>query len=309
MPEHSMVSGIDPTSIVHHLNQDPIKLSEEDDPILVELLEQQLKLVQDNLVPVNYYKVHGTCIEDRKRIGLLSGDAFVEPRPSVPAGPNGYALAVMELINYFPDDSMTSSERLHISTQSLTRAGIISGGHLDCKANRSFKELMQYIASNPDAIKSYTKQQKADLYDDTAMNIVISNAAQVVARGTYDNWDEQVLIDELGDKAGQAIETLPPIEHESAVLIRNKIPNVTIDQTRVYEDSVVGRGVFDMDDDYADTIEHIVTVGTNASRQKILAEHAREAILAAIAAAVPNPVLYQATLDLDTHTLTPQLTA
>ena len=90
--------------------------------------------------------------------------------------------------------------------------------------------------------------------------------------------------------------TLADVPHEAATLVRNEIPNTTVDQTELYHRSVVGKGSFIHDDPYADAIEHVIASGADAARKKLEAEHAREAILAAVAAAVPNKEIYEAEL-------------
>jgi len=72
------------------------------------------------------------------------------------------------------------------------------------------------------------------------------------------------------------------------------MPNMTFDQTAVYNESVAGPGSFEVDDHYATAIEDAVVAGPDAEHKTVLARHAREVIIAAVAAVVPNETIFQA---------------
>jgi hypothetical protein len=211
----------------------------------------------------------------------------------VAGGPNIYALAVAELTDYFGNDTSNGEARLARVTDRLTEARIKSGGHEKCAANAGFAVWMRVIAEKPEAIKAYAERQLGAAYDDSAMQAVINNAKAVIASGRYGHWEETVLARVLGDQAGEAIEVLADVPHEAVTLVRNEIDGETIDHSKLYDISVVGRGSFVNDENYANMIEHVLSSGPDAVRKKVEAGHAREAILAAVAAAVPNALLYQ----------------
>lgn len=256
-----------------------------DEYIAPELLHDQAEVARESLVRVDYKKVRGTCGDERLR----------ELRASVFGGPNVNMLATAELAGFFSDDDQsTGEERLARITDMLTAAGFLNGGHEHCAANGGFNSWMDTIAKNPEAMKSYARQQRGEAYDDDAMNEVITNAQKLVASKRYQGWDETVLRRVLGDEADEAIEKLADgIPHEAKTFVRNRALSTTVDQKSVYERSVIGKGSFVHDDDYADALEHVVASGADADHMKLVAEHAREAILAAVANAVPNETIYQ----------------
>jgi hypothetical protein len=71
----------------------------------------------------------------------------------------------------------------------------------------------------------------------------------------------------------------------------------TVDQTKLHDlsekENSKAEDSFVIDDWYADDIENALASGPDAVRQKHLMEHARELLLAAVAAAVPNKELHQ----------------
>jgi hypothetical protein len=278
----------------------PIK-SSDTEQIPRDLLDEQAELAIASIHKLSYTQVRGTCVDERRRIGLRNQSRNVEPRPSVPGGPNIYGLAVAELTGYFVGQNLSGEERLHRVTGRLNDAGIRSGGHVDCKANGSFNLWMQTIADNPDYVMGYAALRFGEDFNPTLMYAVVNYARAAVTSKRYLHWNETKLIDELGeDEAGEAIEILDNVEHGGFTLIRNWIPESTVDQTEVYDQNYSGRGVglgsFVNDEGYADTIEHVMTPGPDAIYKKLLAEYAREAILAAVAAAVPNREIYQTNL-------------
>jgi hypothetical protein len=283
---------VDPTFVAVDVLEEPIKTTGAE-RIAPELLRAQAEVALQCLVPVDYTKVRGTCIDERERVGLLSGTTTVEARPSVPAGPDVYMLAILELTGYFPEDGTTGKQRLQVAKAKLDGARLLSGGHSHCAANVGFNTWMGVISNNPKAVGAYAQQEMGTSYDQEAMDEVVAYATAIVQSGRYEDWHEGILLEVLGDEAGEAIETLADVEHEAVKLARQKVPGMTIDQTKLYNRSVVGKGEFDMDDAYADTIEQVATSGPDAAWKKRLAEHAREAILAAVAQVVPNEELYE----------------
>ena len=73
------------------------------------------------MVEVDYDTVRGACGDERYRIGLLSGEEIVEPRPSVFGGPNIYGLYVAELAGVFANSPLSADERLVQVTRDLNR--------------------------------------------------------------------------------------------------------------------------------------------------------------------------------------------
>lgn len=241
-------------------------------------------------VPVDYHKVRGTCIDERFREGS-------EPRPSVPGGPDIYALAVLELTGSFTDDEGSATKRLKAAQGIINRAGFPSGGHYLCAANGSFLGWNKIIAASPDLVRRYAHAQMGDRYRPELADQVVKNAIALVENGRYDEWQENCLTDVYGDEADEAMERLGDVPHGGWTFVRNKLAGTTVDQTPLYNRSVLGEGSFVMDDPYADDIEHALASGPDAVIKKQLAEHAREIILAAVAGAVPNQELYQIDLN------------
>ncbi len=255
-----------------------------------ELLEAQAARAIEARVPIDYHVTRGTCGDERRRARLLSGEPRVEPRPSAWGGPDIYGLYVAELTGLFGDEDLSPRQRLQVVKNKNNQAGIKSGGHANCAAALSFGGVMGIIADNPELMSAYAAQNKLD-YDQSIMDIVVSQAQKVKRSSRYDGVSmESVYLEVLGDEAGEAIEVLEPGPHEGKTFVRNHGDNTTVDQNRLHdlehEDSFV------QDEGYVDAIENAVTAETDG-RQKLIAEHAREAVLAAISMAVPNEELYQ----------------
>lgn len=261
------------------------------------LVVRQSELTAQCLGYVDYASARGTCCDERRRTGLLSGKITVEMRPSIFGGPDIYGLAIGELTGIFQEENASGENRLRAAKRLLNDAGICSGGHVKCAANAMFNTWMTTIKEQPDTVKSYAKQELGIHYDQTIMDEVVRNAGTCTGSGMYTSWDEDVLVRVLGNEAGEAMEVLADVPHEGYVVVRNKVPNSTIDQTALYDLSVLGRGTFDVDDDYAELIENIIISGGDNEHLTKLARHAREAIIAAIAGAVPNPLLYECILE------------
>jgi hypothetical protein len=287
-PEH-VIGAPTGIPVVH---DQPVKTSGE--PVVAEsLLYEQAQQVLACLVPIQYTGSRGTCMDERGRSRLRNGQP-AEVRPSAPGGPNIYALGVAELIGLFDNQTeLSGEERLHDVGERLERAGLRAGGHDDCKANAALNAWMTIIADQGETLKATVKERLGDSYSESAADYVIGTSRTVVESGVYAGWQEHILSDVLGDEAPEAIEVTDAVPHEGVTFVRNKIDNSTIDQTRLYSMSRVGKGSFDVDDAYLDDIEHILTSGPDAAVKKSQAEHAREFIIASLIIALPNPELYQ----------------
>jgi hypothetical protein len=283
----------DPMMTQVHILDAPIKVTGEP-TITPEAVRTQVEHAKEALVAIDYATVRGTCIDERERVGLKNGEPS-EPRPSVPGGPNIFGLYVTELSGYFPKESaLTAKQRLGVVTKDLNSKGIHSGAHEHCAANAKIGEVIGSIANNPEGVTDYAESQLGDDFDESAMAEVIAHAQEVKASGRYDGWTEAEVADELGDEAGAAIEQLADVPHQATTLIRNKIPDMTIDQTQLH--NTAGQDSFIQDDAYADRIENALATGPDPVRMAVGMRHAREAILAGVAGAVPNPELHQANL-------------
>lgn len=297
MSEHLMTREftMEPATINVDINDNPIK-TQGAEQLDSQLLKAQGQQVLDCLVTVDYRAVRGTCIDERPRVGLQSQELRVEARPSVLGGPDIYALAIGELSGLFGDNLTTGKARLQEAKRLINLAGIKSGAHVNCAANAGLGVWLNTIATNPEAAKAYARQQKGTAYNEDAANEVIAHAQAAVSSGRYANWDETVLQDVLGEESDEATEMLANVPHEGQTVVRNGVEGTTINQTQLYDKSVLGKGSFDFDDPYADLIEHIMTSVPDAAWKKTVAEHAREMAIAAVAGAVPNPELYQLNL-------------
>lgn len=258
------------------------------------LLRRQAELARDCIVTIDYHAVRGTCGDERPRAGLLSGAKTVEPRPSVFGGPDVYGLGIGELAGAFDGSLQTGEARLSEAKRRINAAGLLSGGHAHCAANGGFAVWLATIADSTETVAAYVKLSLGDRYDETLMAQVARNAAAAIASKRYSNWSEDVLLRVLGDEANEAIEILADVPHEAVQLVRNNVSGVSVDQTRLYAVSVLGRGSFAVDDTYASLIETAMLSNMPEPNQR-LALHAREASVAAVAAAVPNSELYQCT--------------
>lgn len=286
----------DPVAVAcrYELPSDPLKTAGEKIPD--QLLGEQAAAAAAPgvLVEVNYKAQPGTCSDERPRVGLLSGEARVEPRPSTYGGPNVYLLAVAELTGFFaPEDKSTGEARLRRITDLLEVAGFQSGGHRKCAANAGFGVWMRLMTENGESIRESVRSQLGDRYSPDAMSEVLEYAEAVVASGRYDDWNEDILQRVLGDKAGDAIEVLVDEPHGGKSEIRNNIPNTTVDQTPLAARSVVGKGSYVVDNPYAAALEQVVASGADAEQKLVVARHAREAIIAAIHMALPSTEIRQ----------------
>ncbi len=255
-----------------------------------EAVEAQAHAAREALRDVNP-EAPGTCVDERRRVGVLSGEAKIEPRHSAPGGPNVYGLYIAELTGYFGDSDTTGEDRLGIVTKAINEAGIRSGGHKACAANKFFNDILGSIAGeNAEAGRGYTQERLGDDFDDALYSKVVENAQAVVDSGRYNDWSEDILLRVLGDEAGEAIEILEG-DHEGKTVARTKVPGKTVDQN-VLHDIAGGGGSFVNDDAYEDRIDSALADGPNAAYMQKLALHAREALIAALVPALPNEELH-----------------
>ena len=276
----------DPMMATITLNEVPIKLVEGAVPVSLEEAHTNLEAAKNGLIDVSP-DAYGTCVDERPRVGLSNGEAVVEPRESVEGGPNIHATYVAELSGYFPADSnLSGDDRLKTVTGIINKAGIKSGGHKKCAAAK-IGEVLEVISNNKDAVYGYAADNIGDEFDHSAMDEVFTNAERAVANKTYEGFSEANLIAALGDEAGEAIEELADVEHKGSLFARNQIPGKTVHQ------STLDNTTFAFDDPYADRIERALATGPDPERMAVVMRHAREAVLAGVANAVPNPVLYQ----------------
>ncbi len=290
--QYDMTSGTPEVSI--QVDTTPIKTSGAE-PVDPALLKGQAEAEREALVDVDFDTVRSTCMDERERMGLLNGSTEISPRLSVPGGSDIYGLAVAELTGSIPIEVTEGDEALSLAKKKNNAVGIRSGGHVECKAAAAFTTWMQTIAENPEAIIPYMQKELKENFQNDLVVEISKNAAIALASGRYaDDWNgEEALVRVLGDEAGEAIEVLAHKPHNGLKVVRQKIRGKTIDQTKLCKTSLIGEGSFDIDDPHADDIENAQTTGSDAARKKQLATHAREAIVASLASAVPNPELYQ----------------
>ena len=291
MAEFMRGMDIDPMMIQTSILEAPIKGAR---TLTDEQLQSQADIARQHTVEVDYHAVRGTCGDERERVGLADGSDIVEPRPSAFGGPNIYGLYMAELTGYFGDQQTSGEERLEHVTRLINSADIKSGGHQKCAANAGFATVLAKIGEAPTAFRDYAKQNMGDAYNDNAMSLVFSYAQKAAESGAYVEWDETVLprvLEKVGDNPGEAIEVLADVPHEGLSLVRSDANNKTVDQTAVHH---AGNGdSFVNDEQYCALIEAAVASGSNAVEASTLARHAREALLAAIAGAVPNEEINQ----------------
>lgn len=100
-----------------------------------------------------------TCIDEREREGLLSGENTVEARQSVPGASNIYALYISEMTGMFAGEKADSVSRLTSVTKVINSRGIHSGGHEKCAANELMNDVFGLIGgADVEAGKDYAKE-------------------------------------------------------------------------------------------------------------------------------------------------------
>lgn len=277
--------------VQHQITTDPIKLTSGERTITVPELEQHADQAKQVMERVSLDQP-GTCVDERARKCLISGEK-TQPRGSVPGGPTVYANYIAELIGFFSADSGDDEDRLRSVKGILDQEGIKSGGHVGCAANAGFNAVLGIVHDNQDALRVYARQNIGDQYQDDLMDQVFFFAEQAHSGGVYQDHQEDTL-KVLGDEAPVCIEELIG-EHEGRTLIRNYVGSYTVDQTKLHD--ATGEDSFVNDDWYASDIEQAVAKRSdNPEQAAVLARHAREAILAAVAQAVPNNELHQIVL-------------
>jgi hypothetical protein len=255
-------------------------------------LIEQAQLIAASFRPIMSYKeVMSTCSDERERLVLLNGQKSSEPRAQVFGGSTMYGHAISELTGQA--SGSTALERVAGTDRMLSDAGIHRGAHMGCAACAGIHTWMGKISEDPESVKAYAASQLGDKYDEKIADAVVKEATRVHESGLFDGFNEASLQSVYGDDAGFAFETLQPVDHEGQTVARIKRELVVPDTDYVYKNSAIGKGSFMFIDPYADTIEHAMTTGPDAAYLKVQAEHAREIMIAAIAGAVPNPVLYQ----------------
>ncbi len=281
----------DTMSVMVTVAEQPLKALGGEVLVTQEALEEQGRHARDSLKPVKD-SAYGTCVEDRRRAGVLSGESAVEPRYSAAGGPNIYGLYVAELTGYFGDSQADGEERLRQVTRSINAKGIPSGGHKRCAANGGISAVVGLIAGDQrEAVQAGAQRRLGDEYDQAAMDEVLANAGAVVASGRYDDWDESVLERVLGDEAGEALEVLEPGDHNASSYIRNEVAGKTVDRNTLHERA--GKGSYVQDEAYVGKIENALADGPQAAWKQKVARHAREALVTALVAALPDPEIHQ----------------
>lgn len=280
---------------------DPMMVTSEISPSVIKTGEFQTspevinQIMEDAKASLRPYAddARGTCMDERPRIGLISGEPTVEPRPSAPGGPDVYGLAIAELTNVFGESDTDGPTRIKDVKKVLNAAGLVSGGHQGCAADESFGVWVPIVSSQRGAVSTYVKDKmEADglVYDQDKMDIIIANAERLDASGRYAQWSEEEYFKVLGDEVGQAIEKLKDVNHEGILKIWVEIEGYTVDQ------SSLDNKAFILDKPYMKKIEDIVTTGPEATDLLELAPYARYAIVKAISFALPNEELHEGTL-------------
>lgn len=263
-----------------------------------ELVMLQAEKSAECMESIDYHDRPGTCGDERARIGYLDGSDGSEARPSVFGGPGIYGLAIAEMTGQIEKSVISGLDALRDIDQKLSAAGIRNGGHVGCAA-AALPGWMDILVRNPDTVSEYVAQELGEDYDPAIMQAVLNNTRKALNSGRYQDWDgETALQNVLGSKAGRSIELLIDAPHQGYMVIKQMNPGKTINRTKLYEESVLGKGAFVVDYAYADEIEAAVC-GTAGAEAIIISRHAREAMHAAVASAVPNPELYQAIIRSD----------
>lgn len=296
MNERNQNEGVkNPMNVQYQFGQTPIK-NLDDMPVAEAELEHQAESARQCTVAVDYHKVRGTCSDERERIGLLSGERTIADRPSVWGGPNIYALYMAELTGFFGNSESTGQERLQRVTAIINGAGIPSGGHKGCAANGGVNAVLNYIGDEKNfvAIGLAAKTKLGNAYDATILQQVTAFARAAQTSKHYENWDESVLENTLGDEAGQALEILANVPHDAADRIWNEIDGYTVSQNKLYRTAHKRSFVFD--DPYAVMIENVFAGRPDNLNAQTLLRHACMALDRAIIEAVPNRQISDITL-------------
>lgn len=271
----------------------PLKLTGESQVTHGEL-EAQAEYVKQSTVEVDYSKTRGTCPDERPRVGVLSGEPIIEPRPSAFGGPIVYGLYMMELSDSFGGSSLSGIDRLGETKRTLDRNKIPSGGHKECAANIGFGGIIEIIDTERDAIAAEVElklTEAGEKFEPDVMDEVFADAHKTNKSGRYDGWTGDELVEVLGDEAGNAMEVLEHIPHTGKTLVRTKQKNMTVDQTKVH--ALSGEYSFVNDDEYCAAIENALANGPDAVHKLKLMRYAREALIKAIMMALPNDEVHE----------------
>lgn len=214
MSETMNGTELDITKVMVRVSEQPIKLDGEASS--AETLEALGNDIRQSLRPYDE-STRGTCMDERGRLSLTSGEAATEIRPSAPGGSDVYGLSIAELTGYFTGSSLSAEDRARDIKGRLNGAGIASGGHEGCAADNLFGTWAgTVIADNADTITSYVWRKVTEdglTYDPDLMTAVLTQAQDIRDSGRYAEWTEQSYFDILGDEAGVAIEKLVAEDH------------------------------------------------------------------------------------------------
>lgn len=287
MQENMTDTQFDIMKVTAHISEQPIKLLKEASPE-AELFE----ILDDAKSSLTAYteETRGTCMDERRRTALKGGRPIVEVRPSLPGGPDVYLLAVRELTGYHEGQDITAEERAQDSKTTLNDKGVRSGGHAECAADNLLGTWAgQVIVENQADVAKYVHRKFDEDGIDFDMNLmskVFDYAADTQVSGRYAEWSEQSYFDLLGVEAEEAIEELEHAPHLGKMMIWVDIEGQTIDQTKI------GNRAFELNRPYMKRVENAGVNGPAAE----LVPYARYAIVAALAAALPNEELQEGVL-------------
>lgn len=274
-----------------HVSEQPIKLDgEASSPEVLQALGQDIK---QSLRPYTE-DTRGTCMDERGRVALASGEAATEVRPSAPGGSDIYGLSIAELTGYYEGSETTAEERARDTKTRLNGAGITSGGHEGCAADNLFGTWAgSVIADNADAITSYVWRKVTEdglTYNPDHMTAVLSRAQEIRDSGRYAAWTEQSYFDILGDESAVAIEKLVAEDHLGIAMAWIDVPGYAMDQT------ALNNRAFELNRPYMKRIESVVATGPDAAELAARAPYARYAIVRALSLALPNEELQEITV-------------
>lgn len=255
-----------------------------------DLLYEQLNLVAANMYQLpSYLGVYSTCSDERPRKGLLNGHA-TSRRYSIFGGSTIYGTSILELTGQAQGDS--AEDRVEDADVRLGLVGFKRGGHVACAAANGINLWMGKIKDDPQVYMDFAESQLGETYDQAAANYVVKQASRVHDQAIYKDYSEKDLQAFYGDEAGETIEVLEDVDHEAMTVVRIHRKLTVVDFNPIYTKSKVGKGSFIVNDGYADAIEQALTSGPDAAQKKLIAEHAREMIVGAVANSVPNNLLF-----------------
>lgn len=291
MSEIMTSSEFDVMKVMATVSEQPIKLNTE--PTNHETLAALGRDITQSLQPYND-TTRGTCMDERGRASLVSGEAATEIRPSAPGGSDVYGLSIAELTGYYDGSSLAAEDRARDIKQRLNAAGVASGGHEGCAADNLFGTWAgAVIADNADVIADYVARKVTEdgvIFDTATMEAIIAQAVEIRDSGRYSAWTEQSYFDILGEESAVAIEKLVPEDHLGIAMAWIDIPGYAMDQT------AVGNRAFELNRPYMERIEAIVASGPDAEVLAARAPYARYAVVRALSLALPNQELQELTI-------------